>query len=295
MGTSSSYRGPTGRNPLLPPWADGPPLVPGDQQPDEGNGELPTDADGGSAADDTGPQDGEAQGEPAAFEPLVSWRAPKATMTQWVRGSAPVPLGSVARSYVRASGGPRGAAAASRHGRATTARIGGFLADGLRNGFAQAARNLGLQNFVGRDAQFVLASFIELLAPDGALREDAAARKAVIETMSELFRRFDVETNGLGALDSLDPAGMLELVQLSVTNYVNERFQQELVFRIEQGAVSEREANVLSGEVKGFIAGVVRIDLGRIDPMTFDWQGRQGAAFVERIYREAYSLLGEAA
>ncbi len=293
MGTSSSYPGPTGRNPLLPPWADEPLPVPEDQLLDEGDEEQPTDTE--EPADNADSENGNVQDEPVAIETLVSWRAPKTTMTQWVRGSAPVSLGSVARSYVRASGGPRGAAAASRQGRATTARIGGFLADGLRNGFAQAARNLGLQNFVGRDAQFVLASFIDLLAPDGALREDAAARKAVIETMSELFERFDVEMQGLDALDSLDPAGMLELVQISVTNYVNERFQQELVFRIEQGAISEGEANDLSAEVKGFIASVVRIDLGVIDPMALDWQGPEGTAFVERVYRAAYSLFGEAA
>ena len=257
MGTSASYPGPTGRNPLLPPWADEQPLPPSDETPDESNEELPAnDADADDEPQDVAPQD-----ENTLPEPLVSWRAPKSTMTRWVRGSGPASLGSVARSYVAASGGPRGASAASRQGRSATARIGGFLADGLRNGFAQAARNLGLQNFVGRDAQFVLASFIDLLAPVGALREDAAARKAVIETMSELFARFDVETNGLDALNSLDSAGMLELVHVSVTNYVNERFQQELIFRIEQGAISEADANDLSAEVKGFVASVVRIDL----------------------------------
>ncbi len=291
MGTSTSYPGPTGRNPLLPPWADEQPFLPPDEIPYEGDEESPADdADAADEPQDVGPRDGA-----TPPEPLVSWRAPKSTMTRWVRGSGPASLGSVARSYVGASGGPRGASAASRQGRAATARIGGFLADGLRNGFAKAARNLGLQNFVGRDAQFVLASFIDLLAPVGALREDAVARKAVIETMSELFGRFDVETNGLDSLDSLDPAGMLDLVQVSVTNYVNERFQQELIFRIEQGAISEGEANDLSAEVKGFIASVVRIDLERMDPMALDWQGSQGTAFVERVYWAAYSLFGEAA
>lgn len=119
--------------------------------------------------------------------------------------------------------------------------------------------------------------------------------KAGIETMSELFRRFDVETNGVAALDALDPAGMLEMVQLSVTNYVNERFQQELVSRIERGAISEQKANTLSSEVKGFIAGIVKLDLRGVDPVGFDWRGTPGASFVARIYRAAYSLFGEAA
>lgn len=285
MGTSSSYPGPPGTTPLLPPWADEPLPVPEDPQPDDEGSENPPDADE--------PRDGEMQDGLGSLDPLVSWRGPKALMTRWARGSDSVSLGSVARSYVRASGGPRGAAASSVHGRATTARIGGFLADGLRNGFAQAAQNLGLGDLVGRDAQFVLASFIDLLVPDGALLEGAAARKAGIETLSELFRRFDVETNGLDALDALDPTGMLELVELSVTNFVNERFQQELVFRIEKGAISEQRANKLSGEVKGFIAGIVRLDLRNVDPVGFGWRGAQGAAFVARIYREAYALLGE--
>jgi len=285
VGTSSSYPGPPGTTPLLPPWADEPPPVPEDLRPDGDDDEDPPDADD--------PQDENTEDGLDSLEPLISWRGPKTLMTRWARGDDSVSLGSVARSYVGASGGSRGAAASSVNGRATTAGIGGFLADGLRNGFAQAAQNLGLGDFVGRDAQFVLASFIDFLVPDGALLEAAAARKAGIETMSELFRRFDVETNGLAALDALDPAGMLELVQLSVTNFVNERFQQELVSRIEKGAISERRANTLSSEIKGFIAGIVKLDLRGVDPVGFGWRGAEGAAFVARIYREAYSLFGE--
>jgi hypothetical protein len=285
MGTSSSYPGPPGTTLLLPPWADEP-LVPEDLQPDGDDSE--------NAPDTDEPADGNTRDGLDMLEPLVSWRGPKTLMTRWARGDDSVSLGSVGRSYVGASGGSRGATASSFSGRATTARIGGFLADGLRNGFAQAARNLGLGNLVGRDAQFVLASFIDLLVPAGALLEAAAARKAGIETMSELFRRFDVETNGLAALDALDPTGMLEVVELSVTNFVNERFQQELVSRIERGAISEQRANTLSSEVKGFITGIVKLDLRGVDPVGFDWRGAPGASFVARIYRAAYSLLGDA-
>lgn len=287
MGTSNSYPGPPGTTPLLPPWADEPPPVPEDLQPDGDDNENAPDTDESP--------DGNTQDGLDSLEPLVSWRGPKTLMTRWARGDDSISLGSVARSYVGASGGSRGATASSVSGRATTARIGGFLADGLRNGFAQAAQNLGLGNLVGRDAQFVLASFIDLLVPAGALLEAAAARKAGIETMSELFRRFDVETNGLDALDALDSAGMLEVVQLSVTNFVNERFQQELVSRIERGAISEQRANTLSSEVKGFIAGIVKLDLRGVNPVGFDWRGTPGASFVARIYLAAYSLLGDSA
>jgi hypothetical protein len=143
------------------------------------------------------------------------------------------------------------------------------------------------------DAQSLLAAFIDLLAPAGALLEEAIARKALIETMSELFERYDVDTDGPAALDRMDENGMREIIVLSITNYVNERFQQELVNCVERGSVSEREANELIDEAKEYIAGVVEIDLEGVDLVAFDWEGDEGRRFVEDIYQTAYSLLGE--
>lgn len=289
MGTSSSYGGPVGKHPLLPPWADEPAEGPLDQAGDDGPQPFPEEL----------PSDVPLPDRPPANLPvpddLIPWSNPKSALTRRARGNSNVSWGTVTRRYVQASGGPKRAAASARAGRTTTSRLGGFLANGLRNGFVEAARRLGVQNLIGRDAQFVLAAFIDLIAPDGSLREEAIARKAVIETMAEWFERYEVDANGIEVLDRMTPDGMRDLIVLSVTNYVNARFQQELLSRIELGTLSERDANVLADEAKGFIASVVNIDVGSVDLVAFNWDGPEGQQFIDGVYTAAYGLLAEAA
>src|SRR6266704_3835211 len=130
MGTSSSYSGPTGTTPLLPPWAEDP-VAP-----------RPLDGEGSSTAEP------EPQGMDIPL-PHISWRVPKAALSRLASGVAiglgAATLASLGRSYVQASGGARAAADSARAGRASSARLGGFLADGVRNGFQEAARNVGLE------------------------------------------------------------------------------------------------------------------------------------------------------
>jgi hypothetical protein len=92
MGTSSSYGGPGGRTPLLPPWAEEP-----------GNGAHP----GDQAAP---PPGGEEQGEPAPTPvvPEVTWRAPKRVLSRLARGGGGggAPTGGL-RALGRAGSGVR--------------------------------------------------------------------------------------------------------------------------------------------------------------------------------------------
>jgi hypothetical protein len=184
------------------------------------------------------------------------------------------------------------AAHTASSGRSVAGGFGGFLAGVVRDGVAAAAGALGLRNFLGRDAEFVLASFIDLLAPDGALLEDVAARKALIDTTFEMFERFNVAEDGIEALDGLDADGVKEIVCLYVTNYVYERFLLEMSNCIERGTLSERDANALTEQGKEFVEGEVRFDLGEVDVLALDWEGAEGERFVREIYERAYSLLG---
>lgn len=295
MGTSSSYGGPSGKNPLLPPWAlepSGQPTPPPPVQPppanqDGTNPDQPVQDNGGGQVQTTPPI--------ALLRvpiPSISWRGPKGIVSRMANGGGGS-WNSTSRSYTRAHGGSGASARSASAGRATTGRLGGFLADVARRGVTEAARTLGLRDLVGRDAQSLLAAFIDILAPAGALLEEAVARMALIETLSELFDSFEVESKGISALDALDADGVKEVVVLSVTNYVNERFQQELVNCIERGTVSEQDANQMMSEAKDFITGIVAIDLESIDVLNFDWNGSEGKAFVESVFQSAYSLLGE--
>lgn len=281
MGTSSSYKGPKGVNPLLPPWADPPPDVPA-----TGDDGTPPPTDG--VAPESAPT-------PPA-RPAVSWRGPKQALTRLAHGggggggAGSGSYRSTMRSYVRARHGATTAARSAVAGRTATARLGGFLAQGIRDGFAAVARRFGIDH-LGRDVQFVLAAFVDLLSPDGAQLDEAAARKAVIETITELFERYDVATNGIEALDHLTEDGMRETITLSIANVIDEKFQQDLASRVEDGRMSERAANELMEHAGDFIRGIVEIDTGTIDILSLDWDSKEGRDLVQQMYETAYSLL----
>ncbi|HYR28334.1 MAG TPA: Qat anti-phage system associated protein QatB [Thermoanaerobaculia bacterium] len=191
---------------------------------------------------------------------------------------------------MRARHGASMAARSAIAGRSATARLGGFLAEGVRDGFAAVARRFGIEH-LGRDVQFVLAAFVDLLAPDGAQLDEAAARKALIDTVNELFERYDVETNGIAALDSLTEDGMRDAMTLSIVHVIDEKFQQDLASRVEDGSMNERDANELMGQAREFIAGIVSIDLGAVDILSVDWDSTDGRDLVQQMYETAYSLL----
>jgi hypothetical protein len=214
-------------------------------------------------------------------------------MTRFARGGGGS-LGSIGRSYVRAGGGAIRRASSARAGRQTTGKLGSFLANGVRDGFIQAARQIGLTNLVDRDVQFVLAAFVDLIAPSGTTIEAAIARKALADTTWEVFQQYGVDIEGITALDRLGREDVTFIISLYISNYVNERLQEELFYRVEKGSLDEGTANQYADQIKGFIAEVVRLDFQNIDPLQIDWQGAAGQELIEKKYQEAYALLGEA-
>lgn len=281
MGTSGSYGGPTNSNALLPPWAIDAPA---------------SDVSAESIEDHTTPEITPPTLPPVeaipANLPGISWRGPKSAISKIANGGSGS-LNKAFKSYHRARGGSRLAAKTSVSGKATTVRLATFLSDVLKNGAKEAVQRLGLGEYIGRDAESLISIFIDLLSPPGARLEESIARKASIETISELFEKYKVDTDGILGLDSLDADGMKEVVVLSITNYINERFQNELVNCIERGAMSENDANQLSEQIKDFIEGNVILDLQDIDLMKFDWTDREGKTLINNLYETAYALLGD--
>lgn len=129
---------------------------------------------------------------------------------------------------------------------------------------------------------------------NGATVEEAIARKALADTTWEVFQQYGVDVEGISALDRLSREDVTSIVSLYISNYVNERLQEELFYRVEKGSLDESTANQYADQIKGFIAEVVRLDFQNIDPLRIDWQGTEGQELIERKYQEAYGLLGEA-
>ncbi len=292
MGTSSSYGGPSDRTPLLPAWALPPVVAPPEEQPPEvpaGPEETPADA----APVTNDPVDNP---QPAMAPPLTgptgTWKSARIGFGKAVASRTPQSFRNAARAYARASRGGGSGATGARSGKQAMAALGGFLSAAAGQGLQRALEGLGLGSVVGRDVSEVLAAISNALAPDGATKEEAAARDAVNEAIETLYERFLSEGRDLTALETMGPTDIAAAIAACVESYIYNRWLGDLGVRIEQKAVSAAQAVRIERDVRAFIHETVRLDMSRVDFMTLDWRGDAGRHFVETIYREAYALFG---
>ena len=289
MGTSSSYGGPTGNNPLLPDWAqDGDAAPPSPPQESEEDG---PDGDNGENATEDQSSNNEQPSQAPVRNP-VNFRGAKSSMTRFVSGGGGSGgVARVGRNYVGARGGSRRSAKAATSGRASTGRLGSFLSSVANRGISAAARELGLGNLAGRTASEVFAAIANRLAPSGSTLEEAAARRAVDDALFSLYKQYDLANADISSLDQMDTDAIRSAVESSVSAYIFHRWLQELGDRIEENAVSADQAVLLEREVRDYVTQTVQLDLKDVDVMTLDWDGPEGNRIVERIYQEAYGLL----
>jgi hypothetical protein len=200
---------------------------------------------------------------------------------------------AAAKAYVRGRGGARGAARSAMGGRSSTARLGGFLSSVANSGWQEAARAIGLGGLIGQRPDVVFAALIDVIAPAGAIQEDAAARKAVNEALWTMYDRFGLEDGDLTKLDRMDSGTVAELIEVSIVAYVYGRWLQELGERLESRSVGDAELVGLESQVKDYVKDMVKLDLAKADVLRIDWAGADGRRLVERIYEEAYSFLEE--
>lgn len=329
MGTSNSTGGPGDRTPLLPSWAlpgggggDGGDGSDGDGGADgsgdgggDGTGDGGPDGSGDGSADggDNGGDPGgdeqpAAGGSPAGggppgptgsthapAAPPAHWRSAKRRLGAAVTGrTGRAGIARAGRAYVRALGGSRRAAQSVPSARASSARLGGFLADVSGRGLGAALDAIGLGRLVGSDSHTVFAAIVDALAPEGADLEQMAAREAVNETLAELFEQYVAPDGSVAALESMTPDAIRSAVERSVAASIYHRWLGDLEKQLEEKAVTAAEAVRLERDVAAYIRETVKLDLRDRDPLKLGWGTAEGAAFMETIYRDAYAILGSA-
>lgn len=298
MGTSKSYGGPGDGIPLLPAWAQGQDSQPaeagdGGTAPSGDDPEQPPDGSPSPASETPAAASSPAP-DPATTAPTSApWRSAKAQLTRAVRGGGErAHLRSAGRSYVRAQGGASRAAKSSTAGRHAAASLGGFLSDIASRGFAEAARSLGLAADVGRNADAVLASLVNAIAPEGATLEQAVARASSIETLAALYEKYSLESGDFSKLDEMGADDIREAIVDYVSTYVYNRWLEELGLMVEKHAVTPARAVKLEREMRSYIRDTIKLDLKGTDPLSMDWKGGPGRAFVQQAFEDAYGILG---
>ena len=299
MGTSTSHGGPKDRPPLLPDWALPSPVPPVPTIPPV----IPDPA----AVPQPGvaPQQPQSPVHPAApplnpqptptYGPLVGkprWSLAGGGLGRVAASGGGHGMGRSAQRYVRALGGSRLASTSSTGGRRAASRFAGFLSDVARGGLADAFEKLGLGSIVGRDLDSVVAAIADAVCPEGADREEIAAREATSEALEEVFS--DVINSGAdpAQLDAMTAAGVGKAVEAMVASYIYNRWLGDLGAKIEEKAISPQQAVRVEHRMKEFIRDAVKLDLAQRDPLSIDWRGAEGRDLMGRIYTDAFAVIG---
>jgi hypothetical protein len=286
MGTSSSYPGPGRGSPLLPPWADedweGVPTDEADTQLDEHPEQAP----------DQKVEQGEEQYEDdKPSQPVTINLGPaRRHIRQYASGAGLASLALAAGAYVAGMGGARNAARSARAGRSATRRLGGFLSNVATRGVEAALDRLELGHLVGSSVETVLAAVEDVLAPDGASIDEAAARNAMSATLKDLYQLYSLDDEDIYGLNAMDAEGVRSALHLYVTNYIYERLLNVMQEDLGSQDLSEQQLIRAEHEIRSFTRETVKLELGNVDVLTVNWNGRQGERIVSQVYEQGYAI-----
>lgn len=285
MGTSATYSGPTGNNPLIPPWADTAGALGADTASDTSK---PTEGQNEEAVPDNTAIPTQDAINPATLTP---WREVKTNFTSYAKSgvSSPRYAGRTARSFVRALGGANSAATNSRKGRSVAQNIGGIVSGLAAQGSKFIYDGFSFQDCIGKKASELLETFVDLLVEHNDDLESTVAREAAVETFQKLFEVLGVEEKGFEALQNMNSENLKFVFQTYLSEYIFASMLQKVGQTLEK--ISAKEAHQKEKWMKNFITTKVSINLENVDLLTMDWKGKAGRSFTNNIFTQAYKVM----
>lgn len=284
MGTSASYGGPKGTNPLIPSWVDTP--LPGEAAPPaDGDGQQA--GDGGDGADDGEPDRTPAPSlDPNRLKPLRTAIRTSARSG----GSNGQAMRAAARHFVSKSmGGAR--RGAQRMGVAR--RAGGRMVQAFSalaaGGATQLARVLQLQSLTGLSATQVWDRLAEFVCSDGGSIDEAIVKAAFCQTLKQEM------DDGLTDLLDANPEQLASFFEHFIGECVIERLSQEGGSLLEQNGVSAATAFAHMQTLRSLVSVFVAQRLGAraVRGLPANYDSRQIDAIVSGTLRDAIAAVGE--
>ncbi|GHT63596.1 hypothetical protein AGMMS50239_19830 [Bacteroidia bacterium] len=283
MGTSSMYSGPN-RSPLLPSdfndeggnsfssnQPEKPEQNPENGKPDEGN----------KPSQESSPN--QPQHNP--------WQQAKSSMSRYASGKSSQNGKTRAVSdYVKGHGGAGNAAKSAKSAIRTTINIGDFFGGISKKGIAQVLNEYKIQ-FEGRKPKEILNDIINVLAPVPDSKDNAVARKALINTMSIIYEKFEDEKQDISLLDSFDSNISELLITKYIETYIYERLINEVGSRIEKKSENSSAAAKIEKEIREYIETKVSTTLKDKPLSTINSQTTNVHVLVEGLYKQCYKVL----
>lgn len=268
MGTSSAFGGQGGGTPLVPSWlddGDAPPATP----------------DGAPPAPPPRPP------IPPAADP-TRFSAARNNFSRFASsgGSDRRSLGRAMSHYVgSSSGGARTAAARMGSARRAGSRLLGFLSDAVARGATEALRTLNLDALAGRPIEEIFLGLVDYVCPDGGSIDEAIAREAFIETITDLAGA------GITDLDGLTADQMQTVFELYATNAIEARLCNDIGAKTITMPSDIREATRVQAQLNDFIRRGVADALTAARATVVTLTPDRVLQFVGQIYEQAFEIL----
>lgn len=284
MGTSKSNIGPGNFTPLLPPWAPLPEL-----ESETGNEEAPLQTKNPSTDTEDSNQENVAG---SVFSPNTgNWTSARRKLSSYANNPNTRNLKRAAREYVKVSGGGGNAAKSAISGKRVATRFGTFINDVRSKGIQEALSNLGLTQYAGESTEFILAKVADMLAPPGGLSEESIARSALLETLGTICLKLDTDSQDVSLLEKLDAENMALVIIDYISNYIYQRWLQELGFTIEKKDVSESFLIKTEKEAKKLIYNSLKVETKAINLLKTNFSKGSGKRIIDNVFSQAYILI----
>ncbi len=269
MGTSSSYGGPKGKNPLLPKDFE-------DNDKNNDNNTLDS-------------KDNAEINSPNTNNNTELWKTVKALSSKLAKGSVKN-YRKVLSSYVRAYGGSKKVASSAKAGKTAAIKLGGFLSGISQQGVQKTFDKYGIE-YEGKNIEEVLSEIVNKIAPSGNTKEDAVARNVIIDVIDALYDEIENSDDDLDALENLDDNSFNHLMQKYISSYIFQRFLNDLESRFEKNAENTGSALQIENDIKEYISGVVDNKLKGQNFAKYDYFSTTIHGVIENIYIECYEVI----
>ena len=269
MGTSSSYGGPKGKNPLLPK----------DFEDNDKNNDKNTSDSQNDAEIDL----------PNINDNTERWRTVKTLSSKLAKGSVKN-YRKVLSSYVKAYGGNKRAASSAKAGKTTAIKLGGFLSGISQQGVQKTFNKYGIE-YEGKTVEEVLSAIVNKIAPSGNTKEEAVARNAIIDVIDALYDEIENSDGDLNILENLDDNSFNNLMQKYISSYIFQRFLNDLESRFEEYSKSTESALSLEKEIKEYISGIVDNKLKEQNFSKIDYSSDSVIQTINKIYADCYDVI----
>lgn len=189
--------------------------------------------------------------------------------------------------HVAAFGGAAAATGSARAGIRTGQSLARFLAGSTGpTGLAGGLEAVDLAHLIGADRFTILSELLDRFAGPGNDLEEQAARDALLDVLDEVLPEDDVAL----AEVRLDEASVIDLLQRYLAALIYNRaipVIDERLTRLQNQQLAQRRDR----ELRDFIEALVRLRTQGTSPLSVDWSGTDGSAFIAQMLRAAYEQL----